>query len=239
MYLPITDKYILHSRPTSSDRPGKARCKRRAATCHGQLNLWQTTVLRRCPNQQITWVRSGLSPERWQVTLKMHLKAILIAFWKISEQWNPVFAWEVPTMQSEALHTLHKLSFPDPLCSLLCYIRMFLKSTLMSVVCIKNVNCQKKNKKKLLFPVPGRQSSKKLARHIQPRNRYSTFCTKLHKASWRHWKLIVRMGLTGKMCTWNIWITLSQVEFQGPLKKFVQVGIQEHLNHFVSRKFLS
>ena len=147
MYLPITDKYILHSRPTSSDRPGKARCKRRAATCHGQLNLWQTTVLRRCPNQQITWVRSGLSPERWQVTLKMHLKAILIAFWKISEQWNPVFAWEVPTMQSEALHTLHKLSFPDPLCSLLCYIRMFLKSTLMSVVCIKNVNCQKKTKK--------------------------------------------------------------------------------------------
>ena len=39
-----------------------------------------------------------LNPEREEFTLKMHLKAIFIAVWKISESWNPAVAWEVQPM---------------------------------------------------------------------------------------------------------------------------------------------
>ena len=54
VYLPHTDKYILHSRQTSNDQSGKARWKWHAAECHGHLSLQchdLTSASRRSPNQ--------------------------------------------------------------------------------------------------------------------------------------------------------------------------------------------
>ena len=54
-----------------------------------------------------SWVGPGysLNPERWEFTLKMHLKAIFIAFWKLSESWNPVVAWNAPpTISTDSIN---------------------------------------------------------------------------------------------------------------------------------------
>ena len=40
----------------------------------------------------------SLNPERWKITLKMHLNTICIAFWKISESWNLAVARKAPPM---------------------------------------------------------------------------------------------------------------------------------------------
>ena len=39
-----------------------------------------------------------LKPDRWEITQKMHHNHRSIAFWKISESWNPAVAWKVPSM---------------------------------------------------------------------------------------------------------------------------------------------
>ena len=55
----------------------------------------------------LTWVGpdQSINPERWEFTLKMHLKDIFIAFWKTSESWNPAVAWKVPPMLLFGVHS--------------------------------------------------------------------------------------------------------------------------------------
>ena len=54
------------------------------------INIYRTCV----------WVGPGqsLTPERWKITLKLHLTAICIALWKKSESWNVAVAWKVSPM---------------------------------------------------------------------------------------------------------------------------------------------
>ena len=53
----------------------------------------------------------SLNPERWEFTLKMHLKSlfwgVVFAFSKISDSKNPAVAWKVPTMELTTSSNIH------------------------------------------------------------------------------------------------------------------------------------
>ena len=63
--------------------------------CGNLPNKHSTTLL-----YTVTWVGpcESLNPDRWEITPKMHLKTILIDFWKIHfEFWNAAVAWKHPS----------------------------------------------------------------------------------------------------------------------------------------------